>query len=30
VGDTVVTRGSFVLKAEHMKAELGEAGHSHD
>ena len=29
-GDTVATRGSFVLKAEHMKAELGEAGHSHD
>jgi len=29
-GETVVTRGSFVLKAEHSKAELGEAGHSHD
>lgn len=29
-GDTVATRGSFVLKAEHLKAELGEAGHSHD
>lgn len=29
-GETVATRGSFVLKAEHLKAELGEAGHSHD
>lgn len=29
-GETVVNRGSFVLKAEHLKGELGEAGHSHD
>ncbi len=29
-GETVATRGSFVLKSEHLKAELGEAGHSHD
>jgi cobalt-zinc-cadmium efflux system membrane fusion protein len=29
-GETAVVRGSFVLKAEHLKAEMGEAGHSHD
>lgn len=28
--ETVVVRGSFVLRAEHLKAEMGEAGHSHD
>ena len=28
-GETVVTRGSFVLKSEHMKSELGEEGHAH-
>ncbi len=27
--ETVVTRGSFVLKSEHQKAELGEGGHTH-
>lgn len=28
-GETVVTRGSFILKSEHQKSELGEGGHSH-
>lgn len=29
-GETIAARGSFVLKSEHLKAELGEHGHSHD
>jgi len=29
-GETVAVRGSFVLRAEHQKAEMGEHGHSHD
>lgn len=28
-GETIVTRGSFVLKSEHQKSELGEEGHAH-
>ena len=28
-GETVVSRGSFVLKSERQKAELGEGGHAH-